>query len=120
MCDLSFKPKTDDIRRSPSIELIKNLVREGAQVTAYDPVVNQSVDSEISSSLFTRAATAMEAIVEADALVLVTEWNEFKEPNFLQIKEKMRQPIVFDGRNIYNPKKLRDLGFEYCGIGQRP
>ena len=117
---LSFKPRTDDMREAPSLSLIRALVDEGVRIRMYDPeAMNEArkhlrgVDREL-----TYCRKSYEALEDADGLVLVTEWNEFREPDFEKIRDLLREPVVFDGRNIYNPDKLRKLGFTYFGVGR--
>jgi UDPglucose 6-dehydrogenase len=115
---LAFKPRTDDMREAPAITVIEGLLAGGAEVRAYDP------KAEVQARLYlgdriTLCSRAYEAVTGADALVVVTEWNEFREPDFAKIRSLMRHPAVFDGRNIYDPWVLRDLGFYYEGIGRR-
>ena len=117
---LSFKPRTDDMREAPSLSLIRALVDEGVRIRMYDPEAMDEakkhlhdVDGEL-----TYCRKSYEALEDADGLVLVTEWNEFREPDFEKIRELLREPVVFDGRNIYNPDKLRKLGFTYFGVGR--
>ena len=117
---LSFKPRTDDMREAPSLSLIRALVDEGVRMRVYDPEAMDEakkhlhdVDGEL-----TYCRKSYEALEDADGLVLVTEWNEFREPDFEKIRELLREPVVFDGRNIYNPDKLRKLGFTYFGVGR--
>lgn len=114
---LSFKPKTDDMREAPSIVIINELLKLGAKITAFDPVAIPNA-KKIFGSKIKFAKNQYEALKEADALVLVTEWQEFREPDFNYIKTLMRTPVIFDGRNIYNPEKLKKLGFIYYGIGR--
>ena len=116
---LAFKPKTDDMREAPSVALIDELLRRGASVRAFDPVAIDSARRMIGTPEgLVYANQAMTAVEGADALVVVTEWNEFCSPDFERIKSVMRQPIVFDGRNIYDPVAVRRYGFEYVGIGR--
>ena len=117
---LSFKPRTDDMREAPSLSLIRALVKEGVRLRVYDPEAMdeakkylQDVDGEL-----TYCRKSYEALEDADGLVLVTEWNEFREPDFEKIRELLREPVIFDGRNIYNPDKLKKLGFTYFGVGR--
>jgi UDPglucose 6-dehydrogenase len=113
---LSFKPNTDDMREAPSVEIIKALQAGGARVKAYDPVAIERAADYIPQVTF--CATAYDVAKEADALLLVTEWNEFKQLNWAKIKTFMRQPIVLDGRNLYDPNELRSRGFTYWGVGR--
>ena len=117
---LSFKPRTDDMREAPSLSLIRALVDEGVTIRVYDPEAMdeaknhlRDVDGEL-----TYCRKSYEALEGADGLVLVTEWNEFREPDFEKMRDLLREPVVFDGRNIYNPDKLRKLGFTYFGVGR--
>lgn len=115
---LSFKPETDDVRRAPSLKLIEELVGQGAKVKAYDPV---AIPNAVSSCAvpFHAVASAREAVEGADALALVTEWNEFKSFDLIELKKLMRTPLIFDGRNLYDPAQLAALGIEYYGIGRQ-
>jgi len=113
---LSFKPNTDDIREAPSLEIIRNLQRKGATVRAYDPVAMENAARLLSD--VEMMDTPYAVADGADALVLVTEWNEFKNLDLARVKESMRQPILVDGRNIYDPTAVSDLGFQYSGIGR--
>ncbi|MCZ6691367.1 MAG: UDP-glucose/GDP-mannose dehydrogenase family protein [Planctomycetota bacterium] len=113
---LSFKPKTDDMREAPSIPIIEELLKAGAKVHAYDPVAIDQA-KHIFGERITYAATNYDAIDGADGLVLITEWNEFRRPDFDRIKKLLRTPVIFDGRNIYDPRQVREQGFTYYGIG---
>lgn len=113
---LSFKPNTDDMREAPSVDIIRQLQAGGARVKAYDPVAME-VAGEILPTV-TYCATAYDAAKEADALLIVTEWNEFKQLAFDRIKQYMRRPIILDGRNIYDPAEMAALGFIYRGVGR--
>jgi UDPglucose 6-dehydrogenase len=115
---LAFKPKTDDMREAPAMAIIEGLLAGGAAVRAYDPKAGQ-VARRVFGDRVTICERSYDALEGADALAVVTEWNEFREPDFKKIKALMRQPAIFDGRNIYNPQSLRELGFFYQGIGQR-
>lgn len=115
---LAFKPKTDDIRESPAVALIEALLADGAEVQAYDPEAMDNAKAEFGDSI-QLSKNAYDAVRDADALVLVTEWREFLNPDFARIKELLRQPIVLDGRNIWASYKLQELGLEYEGIGVR-
>jgi UDPglucose 6-dehydrogenase len=115
---LAFKPRTDDMREAPALAIIEGLLAGGAAVRAYDPEAEQQA-RRILGDRVALCAGAYDAVKGADALVVVTEWNEFREPDFPRIRSLMRNPAVFDGRNIYNPKALRELGFHYEGIGRR-
>jgi UDPglucose 6-dehydrogenase len=115
---LAFKPRTDDMREAPAVSLIQALLKEGAQVRAYDPKAIPAA-KQVFGDRVTFTARSYDAVEGADALVVATEWNEFREPDFGRIREHMRRPAIFDGRNLYNPQTLRDLGFHYEGIGRR-
>jgi UDPglucose 6-dehydrogenase len=114
---LAFKPKTDDMREAPSVPLINGLMSEGAQVQAYDPEAMEIAKS-IFGSKVSLAENSYSALTGADALALVTEWNEFREPDYARMKKLMRQPVIFDGRNIYNPDQIRAQGFTYFSMGR--
>jgi len=117
MWGLSFKPGTDDMRESPSIVIIEELLAAGAQVTAYDPVA-QGAARDILKDRITYGVTNYDALKQADALLVVTEWSEFRHPDFNRMKTLMRQPIIFDGRNLYSPAKMAQLGIDYFCIGR--
>lgn len=113
---LSFKPNTDDMRDAPSIEIVHMLQHEGAQVKAYDPVAMDNARKILTNVTY---CDNPYAVAEgADALILVTEWNEFKQLDMERIAQSMRQRVLFDGRNIYEPERMRQLGFIYRGIGR--
>ena len=114
---LSFKPETDDMREAPALVVIDRLLAAGATVTAYDP---ESIHEarRILGDRVKFADRALDAVDGADAVLLVTEWNEFRSPDFDEVKRRMKSPILFDGRNIWSPKDLRALGFEYRCIGR--
>src|SRR5262245_60635788 len=114
---LAFKPRTDDMREAPSVPLIQGLVSLGATVHAYDPEA-MKVAKSIFGSKVHYADSSYGALTGADALAIVTEWNEFREPDFTRMRKLMRGPIIFDGRNIYNPESLRALGFTYFSMGR--
>ncbi|HEX7044429.1 MAG TPA: UDP-glucose/GDP-mannose dehydrogenase family protein [Burkholderiales bacterium] len=120
---LAFKPGTDDMREAPSIALLQQLIGAGATVCAYDPAAAGVARRELPREWFdsgrlTLAAHQYDAVRGADALVLVTEWKPFRHPDFTRIKADMKRAVVFDGRNQYDPKALRDAGFVYFGIGR--
>jgi len=114
---LAFKPRTDDMREAPAIPIIEGLLERGARVRAFDPEA-RDVAKRLFGSRITYAKHAYDALKDADALLVVTEWNEFREPDFKKMKRAMKQPVIFDGRNIYNPQQLRALGFTYSSIGR--
>jgi UDPglucose 6-dehydrogenase len=115
---LAFKPRTDDMREAPSIAIIEGLLGGGAEVRAYDPKAEDWA-RRLFGDRITVCRRAYEAVRGADALVVVTEWNEFREPDFPKLKARMRHPALFDGRDIYNPQMVREMGFHYEGIGRR-
>jgi UDPglucose 6-dehydrogenase len=115
---LAFKPRTDDMREAPAISIIEKLLARGAAVRAYDPKAEDQA-AGLFGDRVTITTRAYEAVTGADALVLVTEWNEFREPDFARIRSLMRHAAIFDGRNVYDPKVIRDAGFHYEGIGRR-
>ncbi len=114
---LAFKPRTDDARESPAIDLIRELLRDGVSVHAYDPAANDSMRKVIPE--ITYCETNYDALKGADALALMTEWNEFRRPDYERMKSLMATPLIFDARNIFNPDKMRARGFTYYGIGRR-
>jgi UDPglucose 6-dehydrogenase len=114
---LSFKPRTDDMREAPSVPLISGLLAAGADVHAYDPEA-MGVAKKIFGSKVQFSENGYDALTGADALVLVTEWNEFREPDYNRMRKLMRSPVIFDGRNIYNPEQIKGQGFTYFSIGR--
>ncbi len=115
---LAFKPRTDDMREAPSIVIINELLRRGAQVRAHDPEAREAARAHFGDNI-EYVSQPYEACDGASALLLITEWNEFRRPDFNRVKSLLRKPIVFDGRNIWSGSKLIDRGFEYFGIGVR-
>ena len=115
---LSFKPRTDDMREAPSITIIKHLLRAGARVKAHDPVAMGEA-KKVFKNTVDLFEEDYETLRGADALAVITEWNEFRSPDFSRIKKLMRSPVVFDGRNIYDQEELRKMGFTYYGIGRK-
>jgi len=114
---LAFKPATNDMRDAPSIPIIENLLAAGADITAYDPA-GMDEAKNIFGSRINLAANNYNCLEGADALLLVTEWQAFRNPNFERMKSLMRQPLIFDGRNIYDPLQVREMGFTYYSIGR--
>jgi len=114
---LSFKPRTDDMREAPAIPLINRLLRAKAKVQAFDPQA-----SKVARGIFGRKITLADknydALKGADALIVATEWNEFREPDFNRMRKLMNTPVIFDGRNIYNPEQMQALGFTYYSVGR--
>ncbi|MEQ1573695.1 MAG: UDP-glucose/GDP-mannose dehydrogenase family protein [Vicinamibacterales bacterium] len=115
---LAFKPKTDDMREAPAVPLIEALLSAGASVQAYDPEAAK-VARGIFGRRVTLAATNFDAIKGVDALAIVTEWNEFRHPDFARMKALMRTPVIFDGRNLFTPEQMKQSGFTYYSIGRR-
>ena len=113
---LAFKPKTDDMREAPSITIIKALLEKGAKIQAYDPKAMQTAKSHFGNKI-TYANNSYDALENADALLLLTEWNEFRRPDFDKIKSLLKSSVIFDGRNQYNKKSLTQKGFTYFSIG---
>jgi len=116
---LAFKPGTDDMREAPSRVLISGLLARGAEVVAYDPAaIRQAQDIYRDQAKISFAASTMEALEDADALIIITEWKEFRSPDFGEMQRLLTSPVVFDGRNLYDPKRMRELGFEYFATGR--
>lgn len=114
---LSFKPKTDDMREAPSITIINDLLKRGAKIFVYDPKALKTAKN-IFVNKINYVKNSYDAVKNADALVVLTEWNEFRRPDFEKIKSLLKTPVIFDGRNIYNPEKLKSFGIEYYCIGK--
>jgi len=114
---LSFKPNTDDMRDAPSITIIERIRELGGQVKAYDPVAMARAEEIM--PWVTYCATPYDAAKGADALLIVAEWNEFKQLDMARVRDLMHQPVLLDGRNIYEPAEMRRLGFQYYGVGRR-
>jgi UDPglucose 6-dehydrogenase len=115
---LTFKPDTDDVRNSVAVELVNDLVHAGAHVTAFDPKGNQKVlELELCPGIHL-ANSALECVTEAEALVLATEWPDFANVDLTEVHRRMHTPIVFDGRNLFDPATMRGLGFQYYGVGR--
>ncbi len=113
---LAFKPETDDMREAPSLEIVADLLKAGATVRAYDPAAGERAKALMPEVELKRNAYAVAK--GADAVVLVTEWNEFKQLDLVRLKRSMRRPVLVDGRNLYDPQAMRELGFVYRGIGR--
>jgi UDPglucose 6-dehydrogenase len=113
---LSYKPNTDDVREAPSIDVIHSLLQKGARVRAYDPKAMPVLKRELSGIAYCDDAYAVAE--GADALLIVTEWDEFRVLDLERIKRIMRRPVIVDGRNIYDPKTMREAGFVYRGVGR--
>ncbi len=115
---LAFKPNTDDMREAPSITIINKLLELGASVTAYDPAARETSEFYFKDRI-TYAGSEYETLADADALLILKEWNEFRNPDFSKIKSALKAPVIFDGRNIFSPEKLRSEGFKYFSIGRK-
>jgi UDPglucose 6-dehydrogenase len=116
---LAFKPNTDDMREAPALELIAELTKRGATISAYDPVAMHEAGRILANAKGVKLAdNPMAALDGADALAIVTEWKEFRSPDFGAIKAKLKQAVIFDGRNLYDPRHVREQGFEYLPIGR--
>jgi UDPglucose 6-dehydrogenase len=115
---LAFKPGTDDMREAPSLALVEQLTRAGATVRAFDPVAMEEARRRVGDAI-EYAAGMYDALEGADALVVVTEWPEFKVPKFTFIEKALKQKIIFDGRNIYDPVQMREFGYTYYCVGRR-
>jgi UDPglucose 6-dehydrogenase len=114
---LAFKPRTDDMREAPAITIIEKLIAAGAKVQAFDPEA-MKVAKGIFGSKVTLADRSYDALKGADALAIVTEWNEFREPDFAKMRKLLKSPVIFDGRNIYSPAMMKEQGFTYYSIGR--
>lgn len=113
---LAFKPRTNDMRESPAITIINMLLDKGAKIKAYDPKAMETAKI-IFGDKIVYSSNSYEALENADALILITEWNEFKRPSFDKIKSKLKEPIIFDGRNQYDKKRMTDRGIKYISLG---
>ena len=113
---LAFKPDTDDMREASSITIIKSLLNSGAKIKAYDPKAIKNAKNIFGDSI-EYCNSRFDVLDDSDALILITEWKEFRHPNFDLIKDKLNNPIIFDGRNQYNKSYLKELGFTYYQIG---
>jgi UDPglucose 6-dehydrogenase len=114
---LAFKPRTDDMRAAPAITIIERLLTLGATVRAYDPEAAHTA-RQIFNGRIVLCEKSYDALIDADALAIVTEWNEFREPDFGKMRDLLKTPVVFDGRNLYSPEHMRALGFSYYSIGR--
>jgi UDPglucose 6-dehydrogenase len=116
---LAFKPNTDDMREAPSLVLIDDLTQRGASVVAFDPVAMKEAKHLLAGNDKVRfAENPNDALVGADALAIVTEWKTFRAPDFTAMKAALKAPVIFDGRNLYEPASMQDLGFDYYPIGR--
>jgi UDPglucose 6-dehydrogenase len=115
---LAFKPDTDDIREAPSLVIIEELLRQKAEVNVYDPAAMENVNKIYGSRIYF-ATDVYQALQDADALIIATEWSEFRTPDFTEIKKRMTKPVIFDGRNLYSIEQMQQEGFTYYSIGRK-
>jgi UDPglucose 6-dehydrogenase len=115
---LAFKPNTDDMREAPSIAIINSILKLGGAVVAYDPVAMENTKA-IFGDKIKYAENEYAACADADAILILTEWNEFRNPDFERLKQLLREPVLFDGRNLFEPKDIEELGFDYFSIGRK-
>ena len=115
---LSFKPNTDDVREAPAISLIKKLLNEKASVSAYDPEAVETTKAVLGDKI-KYCVSSYEALDKADALIITTEWNEFRNPDFIKISSSLKAPVIFDGRNLYDPDKMNEQNFIYYSVGRK-
>jgi UDPglucose 6-dehydrogenase len=118
MWGLAFKPKTDDMREAPSLVIIEKLLEAGASVVAYDPVAMEETQRILGDKI-AYAKDEYDAVIDVDALILVTEWSDFRLPNFRVLEKLMKNKLIFDGRNIYDPEELAEMSFTYYAIGRK-
>jgi UDPglucose 6-dehydrogenase len=117
---LAFKPDTDDIREAPSLQIIKELTEAGARITAYDPEATENVRKLYGDNKMLHfSGDPYEVLKEADALLIATEWSEFRSPDFDRLKQNLKQPVIFDGRNLYSLEEMQEQNFYYESIGRR-
>jgi UDPglucose 6-dehydrogenase len=114
---LAFKPRTDDMREAPAIPLVNRLLRAKVRVQAFDPQAGPTA-RRIFGNKITLTDKSYDALKGADGLVIATEWNEFREPDFKRMRTLMKTPVIFDGRNIYSPEQMKALGFAYYSVGR--
>ncbi|MGH7823537.1 MAG: UDP binding domain-containing protein, partial [Candidatus Binatia bacterium] len=116
---LSFKPRTDDMREAPSLTVVGGLLKAGAKVQVHDPEALRESRRYFGDRVSYHEIN-YDALVGADALLILTEWNEFRRPDFARMKKLLNQPLIFDGRNLYDPEEMKELGFLYYSIGRGP
>ena len=114
---LSFKPNTDDMREAPALTLVEKFQEQGVKIKAYDPVAMEEAKRRLGDSI-ELCKDQYEALIDSDALILVTEWNEFRIPNYKVMEKLLKNNVIFDGRNIYDPEEIREMGWQYFGIGR--
>lgn len=115
---LSFKPNTDDMREAPALVMIDKLLEAGAELKTYDPVAMEEAERRLGPDKVTFVDDQYEALIDADALIIMTEWNEFRVPKFTIVEKLMKSKVIFDGRNIYDPKEMAEFGYTYFGVGR--
>jgi UDPglucose 6-dehydrogenase len=115
---LAFKPNTDDMREAPSVDIIAELKKRGASFRAYDPIAIETARAIIGDDAISYEKKNYEVLEGSDALLIVTEWHHFRKPDFDKMKSLLKNPIIFDGRNLYDPAKMKENGFEYYCIGR--
>ena len=115
---LAFKPNTDDIREAPSLKIIEELIAAGATIIAYDPEAMENVKKEIGNKI-SYAENQYDALKDADALLIATEWSEFRTPDFNKMKSLLKNPVIFDGRNLFELYQMEESGFHYESVGRR-
>ena len=115
---LAYKPNTNDVRDSPAIRLADALIKAGAQVVAFDPIAIETAKASFPNLKIEYSADAYSAIAKADALVIATEWNEFRSLDLARVRSEMKGNVILDSRNVYDPAVLAGLGFHYIGVGR--
>ena len=115
---IAFKPGTDDVREAPSITLMKYLLDRGATIVAHDPVAHESTERVLGSRV-NYCESMYDAVKGADALVICTDWDDFKNPDFREVRKRLKQPVIFDGRNLYRLEQMAESGFTYYSVGRR-
>jgi UDPglucose 6-dehydrogenase len=121
MWGLAFKPKTDDVREAPALSICSELIELGAKIRAFDPEANETFRERFGDhDSITYVPNNYDALDGADALVVCTEWNAFRQPNFTRLKESLKEAVIFDGRNIYDISDMRTRGFTYYSVGRPP
>jgi UDPglucose 6-dehydrogenase len=116
---IAFKPGTDDVREAPSITIIRHLIERGATVAVHDPVAHETCRRELGDQV-TYVDNTFDVLDRADALVICTDWDEFRHPDFDEMRQRMHSPVVFDGRNLYRHRTMREYGFVYHCVGREP
>jgi UDPglucose 6-dehydrogenase len=116
---LAFKPKTDDVREAPALVVCSDLIAAGAELRAYDPEAMNTFHAKLGNApRMTYCKDVYDSVQKADAIIICTEWKEFQNPNFNRIKQSMKSPVIFDGRNIFDPEEMKEHGFIYSSIGR--